>query len=143
MEIKVQGASRNAVHRNLILISALDAEEAYRKANEFGRREEVSYDNPQDQLVEIKFRGVSTLSAFVLGGPEDGAEVEFEEHLGVSEEEILRWIPPKGSLWAFRPPDPTATFDPDYSSKEVLREAAKFCRDEHRCVDPGDGGAGV
>ena len=68
MEITVRGATRNAIHLNLVLVKALSPEEAYEKAVRFGQEAETSYDNPLGQPVEIRFRGVARLDEAVDGG---------------------------------------------------------------------------
>ena len=125
MEITVQGARYNVVHRNLILINAHSPDEAYSKAIDNGKNAETDYTNPRDQRVTIRFRGVSRLD--VIYDPlEDGAEVQFEEQLDVSEPEILRMIPPKDELNVFTSANPGRERDPDYSSKEVVKEAVRM-----------------
>lgn len=125
MEITVHGARCNVLHRNLILINAHSPEEAYEKAIKTGWKGETDYKNLKDQSVEIRFRGVSKLD--VIYEPlEDGAELYFEEQLGVPESEIKRMIPPKEKLDAFTPPSPGKEHDPDYRSKPVVEEAVRM-----------------
>jgi hypothetical protein len=45
IKITVADDPRNVVHQNRILIRADSAEEAYEKAIQFGKKEEISYDN--------------------------------------------------------------------------------------------------
>jgi hypothetical protein len=131
MEITVAGADRNVVHRDLVLISAKRPESAYERALDLGQQGEVSYENPKGQSVQIKFRGISRLD--VVSDPlEDGSELTFEELVDVSEDEILRWIPPKSNLEAFRPPPPfgISRKDPDYSSRVVIDKVMELIRKE-------------
>jgi hypothetical protein len=123
MEITVQGADRNVVHRNLILVHADEPESAYAHALEFGQKAEASYKNPSDHLVQIRFRGISRLDVIVdpLG---DGAELLFSESVGVAQDQIERWIPPKEQLAVFRKRLFTENFDPDYRSKAILDRVA-------------------
>jgi len=125
MEITVHGARCNALHRNLVLINAHSPEEAYQKAIDTGRGGETDYRNLQDQLVEIRFRGVSKLD-FIYEPLVDGAELYFEEQLAVPESEIQNMIPPKEKLDAFTPPSPGRERDPDYRSKTVVEEAVRM-----------------
>lgn len=119
MEISVSGSMRNVVHRNLVLIRAGSADEAYGKALRLGQEAETSYENPAGQLVQIRFRGVSKLDSMYeeLG---DGAELTFTEYVGVSPEEIEAWIPPREQLGVFIPPAPGRKHDPDYRSRTVI-----------------------
>jgi hypothetical protein len=125
MEITVHGARRNALHRNLVLINAHSPQEAYDKALRIGQNGETEYENLKDQLVEIRFRGISKLDV-VYEPLEDGAELAFEEQLGVPESEIQRMIPPKEALDAFTAPSPGKERDPDYRSKGVVEEAVRM-----------------
>jgi hypothetical protein len=128
MEITVSGASRNVVHRDLFLVSAADAEEAHQKAMLLGSRGEISYDNPQGQRVDFKFRGIANLDSIIDGTLEDGSELAFAQDVDVSEERIQQWVRSKENLGAFFEPDPSRKFDPDYSSGEIMRELAEFLR---------------
>lgn len=125
MEITVQGARRNVLHRNLFLINAHSPEEAHNKALRTGQSEETEYENSKDQHVKIRFRGISKLDV-VYDPLADGAELCFEEQLGVSETEIQNMIPAKGELAVFRPANPSRERDPDYGSKSVIEEAVRM-----------------
>jgi Domain of unknown function (DUF4288) len=122
MEITVHGASSNVVHRNLTLVNAHSPEEAHEKATRFGYKSETSYENTKRQLVEIRFRGIAELDV-VYEPLEDGAELMFEERIGVSSEEIQRLIPSKEQLDVFVAPKPGIERDPDYRSKATVDQA--------------------
>ena len=122
MEITVEGALRNVVHKNLVLVRADAPEEAHGKAVGLGQKAETSYQNPKDRLVRIRFRGVSKLDV-MYEDLEDGAELTFEEYVGVAPEDIQRLIPPKERLQVFIAPAPGREHDPDYRSKAVIRMA--------------------
>jgi hypothetical protein len=125
MEITVQGASLNVVHRNLTLIHASLPEEAYQKAQRIGHDSETSYHNPKGQLVEIRYRGIAKLD--VIYEPlEDGAELAFEELIGLSSQDIQRMIPPKDRLDVFVPPTPGKERNPDYRSQAILDQALRM-----------------
>ena len=122
-EIAVEGDSRNVVHKNLVLVRADCPEKAYEKALELGRKSEVSYENPEGRLVKIKFRGLRELNV-VYDEIEHGAELSYEELLGVPEEQIKALLRRKEDLAVFRPITPTA--GPDYSSREVVEDAKRL-----------------
>jgi hypothetical protein len=124
MEITISG-SRNVVHRNLFLLSASTPDEAYQKALQLGSRSEQSYENPQGQRVDHKFRGIAKLDSIVDGTLEDGSELAFVEYVGIPEEELRQWICSKESLGAFFRFDPSRKFDPDYRSGEVMQQLAE------------------
>jgi hypothetical protein len=128
MEITVRGASSNVLHRNLTLIQANSPEEAYEKGMRFGYDGETSYINPKEQLVEVRFRGIAKLDV-IYDSLEDGAELLFEERVGVSSEEIQRLIPKKEQLDVFVPPTPGRERDPDYRSKAVVDQALATLKD--------------
>jgi hypothetical protein len=129
MEITVSGATSNVVHRNMVLIKAIDSQEAYEKAMQMGLKAETSYQNPEDQLVRITFRGISKLDA-MYEEIEDGSELTFEEQIGLSANEIEQLITPKERLRAFVTPQPGKKHDPDYRSKEVMHMAIDYASNE-------------
>ncbi len=122
MEVTVHGARLNVVHRNLMLIHAHSPEEAYEKAQKFGRDGETSYHNSKGQFVEIGFRGIAKLDV-VYEPFEDGAELAFEELIGVSSQDIQAMIPSKDRLDVFIPPTPGRERDPDYRSQAIIDQA--------------------
>jgi hypothetical protein len=122
MEITVQGSNLNVVHRNLTLIHAKSPEEAYAKAQQIGHTSETSYHNPKGQSVEIRFRGIAKLDV-IYEQLEDGAELAFEEFIGVSSQDIQGMVTPKDRLDVFIPPTPGKERDPDYRSQGVIDRA--------------------
>jgi hypothetical protein len=125
MEITVLGAERNVVHRNLTLIRARLPEEAYQKAQKIGCESETSYQNRKGQLVKINFRGIAKLDA-IYESFEDGAELIFEELIGVTSQDIQSMIPAKEKLNAFIAPTPDRERDPDYGSQAITDLALKI-----------------
>lgn len=144
-EIRVEGERNNVVHVNWVLIRADSPGEAYAKAMEQGTDGEVSYLNPKGQMVTIVFRGLRSLHV-IHDDLEDGAEITYEELIGVPEAEITAMVRPQAELEAFLPYDPTPTPGrPDYTSKGILDEAealvARWRRehdDENDDEDDGD-----
>ena len=131
MEITVHGAKSNVIHRNLTLIRADSPEEAYQKAEKTGKESETSYKNPKGRLVEVRFRGIAKLDA-VYEPLEDGAELAFEETIGVSEQEIQRMIPAREKLDVFVQPMPGRERDPDYRSQAVMDQAVRIIVEKQR-----------
>ena len=123
MELAVDGDPRNVVHKNLVLIEAKSPEDAYRKALELGKAGENSYNNPEGKLVTVKFRGLGHLDV-ILDALEHGAEIQFEEHVGVSADQIKSWIRRKEELNVFVPIEQSSA--PDYSSGEIMNEVEKI-----------------
>ena len=116
-EITVTGDLRNVIHKNLTLVRADGADEAYQKALAFGQQAELSYFNPAGQRVQIVFRGLAGLYV-ITDELEDGAEILFEERIGMPREDLEKWIKSKGELSVFRSPKPS--IGPDYSSGEIM-----------------------
>jgi hypothetical protein len=129
MEITVAKAARNVVHKNLVLVRADTPREAHRKAVGLGKKAETSYRNPKNRLVRIRFCGISKLDV-MYEDLEDGAELTFEEHVGVTPKDIRRLIPPKERLQVFIPPRPGREHDPDYRSGAVIKMAIDRARSE-------------
>jgi Domain of unknown function (DUF4288) len=126
-EITVEDDSRNVVHKNYILIRADSPEEAYEKARELGKNSDTSYDNPEGKLVQIKFRGLSELNV-VYDELEHGAEILYEELVGLPEEQVRALVRPKKDLGVFQPVSPKT--GPDYSSREIVEEAKRLINTE-------------
>jgi len=122
-QVIIEGDPRNVVHRNLVLIRADSPETAYEKALSFGRSSETDYDNSEGKQVHIRFRGLSDLNV-IHDKLEDGAELMYEEKVGLTNESIERLISPKERLAVFRPIEHTK--GPDYSSREILDETRKL-----------------
>jgi hypothetical protein len=115
-EIRVQGDKRNVVWINNVLVRANTREEAYAKARKLGKQRNISYKNTSGQKVTCRFRGIKRLS-YVYEGLEDGAELGFEEHVGVAEKQIRRWMKTKRKLFM-----PVRHTGPDLASGDIMHE---------------------
>jgi hypothetical protein len=122
-EIRVEGEGQNIVHKNLVLLRACSPEVAFERAHDIGKKSEISYQNPQGRLVQIKFKGLSELNV-IYEKLEDGAELKYEELIGLSEGQVDALLHAKNDLAAFRPITPSK--GPDYSSADVLEEAKRL-----------------
>jgi Domain of unknown function (DUF4288) len=122
-EITVEGETPNIIHKNLVLVRAGSSEQAYERAHELGTQAELQYENPSGKIVRVKFRGLNTLNV-VHDELEHGAELQYEELVGLSADEVEGLIRRKEDLSVFRPITPTA--GPDYSSREVLETSARL-----------------
>lgn len=121
---------RNVVHVNIHLIEANSPEQAYQKAVKLGQAGEQSYINTDDKKVQITFRGLRDLGV-IHDDLEDGAELLYEEAVGLTEDNLLRWIKPKDALSVFAPRRARLNV-PNYMPKEVMEmlEQEGFQRDE-------------
>lgn len=125
-QITVEGDPRTIAHKNLVLIRADSPEQAYEKAIALGHEAEDSYDNPAGKKVHIVFRGLGELNV-IHDDLDHGTELLYEEHIGVANAEIEKWVLAKNELTVFRP---TASLkSPDYSVREVVEDATRLRND--------------
>ncbi len=122
-EITVEGEADNVIHINSILIEADDDEAAYAAATAEGYNDE--YENPRGQLVQFRFLGLRDLIR-IYDDLEHGAELMYEERVGVSQKDIASLVSARGDLAVFR--NPEARNGPDYTSKEIVEEAERMVR---------------
>lgn len=122
-EITVESEASSIVHKNLVLIRADSPEQAYAKAKELGTQAQVDYKNPKGKKVKITFKGLNELSV-IYEELEHGAELAYEELIGLTEDEVQAMIRAKQELSVFRAVIPSR--GPDYSSADVLSEASKM-----------------
>jgi hypothetical protein len=124
-EITVEGDPRNVVHVNYNLIRADSPEEAYNKALELGRGGETQYENSEGKQVSVRFRGLRNLRV-VYDELEHGAELMFEESIGMSSLDLQKMLKPKEELETFIPwQPPDFSKQPDYGSKEIIEEVER------------------
>ncbi|HEY9638679.1 MAG TPA: DUF4288 domain-containing protein [Coleofasciculaceae cyanobacterium] len=121
MEFQIEGDSHNVVHVNIVLIRADSPEEAFEKAEQLGREAEDTYKNPDNRTVTVTYRGMRALNV-IHDELEHGAELMYEEKIGVCEDKLQAMLTPKSELAIFRPWQPKDSSVPDYSSKEVMEE---------------------
>ncbi len=100
LEHRIDGDSRNLVYINTHLVEAGSPQEAYDKAQSLGRSADEQYENTDGHTVTVLFRGLRALS--VIHEPlEDGAEIMYNEEIGVSEEKLVEYCPPRERLGVF------------------------------------------
>lgn len=124
MECQVKGNPRNVVHINIVLVRADSPGEAFEKAEELGRDGEDSYLNTNDQEVTFRYRGLRELCE-IYDELEHGAELMYEEKVGVQEDKLQDMISLKSDLSVFRDSQPRDSDYPNYSSKEIMEEVKK------------------
>jgi hypothetical protein len=123
-EITVEDAAENVVHINVILIHAHSPEEAYSKAQAHGEENAMTYLNPQGKTVTAYFRGLRDIFV-IYEDLTDGAEIMYEEYVGMPEEELRETVKPRDRLSIFSDPVTPAN-RPDYASKEVVDDLQAF-----------------
>jgi len=121
-EITVGDDAQNIVHTNLILVRAGSPDEAYERAIELGKESEISYENPDGKSVVCAFRGIKELNV-IHDDLEHGAELNYEEKVGLSRLEIERMITPRERLTVFRQDDTSRK--PNYIAKDIADELEK------------------
>jgi Domain of unknown function (DUF4288) len=126
----IEGDSRNVVHINTHFMEAESPEAAYEKAVGLGRLSEQVFLNTESKEVRVVFRGLRGLD--VIHDPlEVGSEIVYSESVGVSEEELSRWLLPKERLGVFAPRR-SKRDGPNYLPESVMRllESADFDRSD-------------
>jgi hypothetical protein len=119
MECQIEGEPRNVVHIDIVLVRADSPEEAFQKAEQLGKEGENSYLNPNNQQVIWLYRGLRDLQV-IHDELEHGAELMYEEKIGISEDEVQAIVRAKSQLNVFKPYKPRDISKSDYSSQEVM-----------------------
>jgi Domain of unknown function (DUF4288) len=126
--ITVEDDPRNIVHTNLMLIRADSPDEAYERALELGNQLEMSHENPDGKLVVCAFRGIRDMNV-IHDELEHGAELNYEEKVGVLNDDIERMLTPRDQLTIFRPDDNSSK--PKYIAKDIADELERRFGTEH------------
>ena len=101
IEYIIQDEPDRLVHTNLILIRADSPEEAYQKALIVGHAYETIYSNSEGKRVTETFKGLHGLNV-IHEELQHGAELAYQKHVGMSDQELAAWIRPKERLNVFR-----------------------------------------
>lgn len=102
LEHRIEDDSRNVVHINTLLVEAVSPEEAYNKAIALGQSSDIDYLNTDGKQVKVRFRGLRDLN--VIHDPlEHGAELIYEEKVGLPESKIRQWVRPRDRMGVFAP----------------------------------------
>ena len=135
LEITVEGDARNVVHINAHLIEASSPDHAHEKALGLGQSSQADYSNTEGRRVSIRFRGLTSLVA-IHDELADGAELCYDEKVGLTEEEIRRLVKPREELSEFLPRRPKLD-GPNYLPGEVMEmlERESISHDENRRGD--------
>jgi hypothetical protein len=96
-----------------------------------GAQHETTYDNEEAKPVKIVFCGLRNLTV-VYEKLEDGAELLYEEKLGVSADTLTALVRPKERLAVFSPIERSP--GPNYASAQVEREARDLIERAARCT---------
>ncbi len=129
VECQIEDEPRNVVHVNILLVQADSPENAFVKAEQLGQESENSYLNPNSKVVTWTYRGLRDLIV-IDDELEHGAELMFEEEIGISEADVQAMLRQKSQLNVFRPHKPRDADFPSYGSKDILDEV-------DRMINPG------
>jgi hypothetical protein len=102
LEHIIEGDPRNVVQVNTHLIEADAPDMAYRKANDLGKASEMEFANTDGKRVRVIFRGLRDLDV-IHDDLEDGAELFYEEKVGIPDDDLRQWVKPKDELNVFAP----------------------------------------
>lgn len=102
MEKRIAGQRRNVVHVNTLLVRADSPQEAYEEARKLGREAAITYESSEGQTVRTLFRGLQGLNV-VHDELEHGAELFYDELVGVAPERLKTMVQRKRDLAVFRP----------------------------------------
>lgn len=133
MECQIEDEPRNVVHVNILLVQANSPEDAFVKAEQLGREGEDFCLNPNSKVVTWTYRGLRNLMV-IDDDLEHGAELMFEEEIGISEEDVQAMLSQKSQLNVFRPYEPRDADFPSYGSKDILDEVDRMINPE--MIDP-------
>jgi hypothetical protein len=128
LEHRIEDDPDSVVHINLHLIEAGSPDEAYRKALELGSQGEMDYRNTEGKRVRTTFRGLRGLNV-IHDELEDGAELLFDELVGLDEDQLQRYITPRERLAVFAPRAPR-TGGPNYMPGDVMRALEEASDDD-------------
>jgi hypothetical protein len=121
LEHAIEDDPRNVVHINILLVEASSPEDAFAQALELGRSHEMEYLNTDGKQVTVRFRGLRALNV-IHDELEHGAELLYEEEVGVPESRIRGWVREKSELNVFRPSEEEDTDRPNYMPASVWQD---------------------
>ncbi len=128
IEMRIEKEPRNVVHINSHLIRAKTIAAAKAKAKAIGKDSTSSYKNTDGKKVIVRFRGIRDL--FELPeGIDDGAEVIWEEHIGLTEKKIKSWLRPATKK------DKSRKNIPNYMPESVMKDLEKAGFDRKELMD--------
>ena len=127
-ENRIEGDSHSVVYVNWNLIRADSPEEAYVRAIELGTSIARDYENTDGKIVTVKFRGLSDLHV-IHDELEPGAELIYEEHDAVKEDDITKFILDKSQLSVFRPYEPHSPDSPNLMPTSVAADLMKYLKE--------------
>jgi hypothetical protein len=120
VKITVEGDPRNVLHTDMVLVRADSPETAHKRALPLGKDNNGAWKNLAGKKVHTRFCGLRDLNV-IHDELEHGAEITFQQDIGLTEKQIRKRITPKKRLGVFRPWKPSS--GPDYAAGDILRQA--------------------
>ena len=130
MECKIEEEPRNVVHVNITLVRADSPQSAFEKAEQLGKESETSYLNHKNQQATWYYRGLRDLNV-IHDDLEHGAELMFEEEIGIPEDEVQDMLTTKSEINVFRKQNPRDSSEPNYACKEIMGEVQRMMNNKH------------
>lgn len=129
IEHKIGGDTRNVVHINTVLVRANSPEWAYARAIKLGQEAEYEYENADGKMVQVVFHGLRNLNV-IHGKLRHGAELIYEEKIGLQEKRIAKLISPKSRLGVFEERRKPSRDAPNYMPKDIMDKMKEAGFDE-------------
>ena len=120
-EIQIADEPQNVVHVNITLVQAETPEEALVKANKLGLEGELIYENTEGKKITITYRGLRDLNV-IHGELKHGAELTYEEKIGLTKDEVNQIVRPTKELGVFQPI--VENNGPNYLSKDIMNKVS-------------------
>ena len=99
-ELRTAHTKPSLLQNNIIIVEAVDAEEAYTKSYNSGEKLNFEYLDAENQPITSRFRGLHGLNE-IYDEFVHGSEIIFEQYEDVNDAEIEHYITPKDQLSTF------------------------------------------
>ena len=119
IEHRIEGDTRNVIHINTLLVRANSPERAYTRAMKLGQEAQYECRNSDDKEVQLVFRGLAGLSV-IHDQLRSGAELIYQERIGLMEEQVEKLILPKAKLDVFEETPKPSKDKPNYMPKDIM-----------------------
>lgn len=131
LEHSIEDEPRSVVHINTVLVRAGSPERAYARALKLGQEREHEYQNTDGKKVETKFRGLCDLTV-IHDKLRSGAELIYQERIGLSEDEVAKLVSLKAELGVFAERVKPTRDKPNYMPGSIMDmlKAVGFSEDD-------------
>lgn len=129
-ELQLKDKTTREVRNNMMLVQAIDAEEAYTKSLTFGEKLHFSRRETNGTLITSRFRGLRGLNE-IYDPFEDGSEIIFEQYEALSDAALEKHITDKDHLSVFNKNPDTQDYRQTSAKKWYIAELLQ----EFRAID--------